>query len=92
MRQALSGNLTQALRGAASRHGTAAAARQSALAAAEVAIAVMLVIAAGLLFKSLARLQQVDPGFDPRGVLTFQLSLPSSSYADPSRIAGFTTS
>ena len=88
-RQALTGDLTRALRGAAARHGTAAAARQSLLAAAEVAIAVTLVVAAGLLFKSLTRLQRVDPGFDPRGVLTFQLSLPSSPYGEPGRTAAF---
>jgi putative ABC transport system permease protein len=83
------GGLTGALRGTAARAGTAATMRQSVLAGTEVAMAVMLLIAAGLLFKSLARLQHVDPGFDPRGVLTFQLSLPAGSYPDAGRIGEF---
>jgi putative ABC transport system permease protein len=53
------------------------------------AFAVTLLIAAGLLFKSLVRLQEVHPGFDPRGVLTFQLSLPGTTYAEPWRIGRF---
>jgi putative ABC transport system permease protein len=82
------GSLNGALRGSSERGGTASTTRQSALAAAEVAIAVMLLIASGLLFKTLMRLQQVDPGFDPRGVLTFQMSLPAASYA-PQQIGAF---
>src|SRR5439155_21296606 len=88
-RQALNDDLNGALRGAAGRQTTASTARQSLLAGVEVAIAVMLLIAAGLLFKSLSRLQHVDPGFDPRGVLTFQLSLPAASYSRPAQIAAF---
>ncbi len=52
------------------------------LVVAEVALAFVLVIGAGLLLKSFWTLQQVDPGFEPKGALTFQLSLPQSSYAD----------
>ena len=49
----------------------------------------MLLIAASLLFQSLSRLQRVDPGFDPRGVLAFQLSLPVASYRMPAQQATF---
>jgi predicted permease len=49
--------------------------RQS-LVVAEVALAVVLVVGAGLLLKSFLRLRGVDPGFDPRGVATFDVSLP----------------
>ncbi len=41
---------------------------------AEMALALMLVVSAGLLIKSFARLEQVDPGFKPDRVISFQLS------------------
>jgi len=46
---------------------------------AECAMALVLLTGAGLLLKSLNRLQSVDPGFDPRGVLTMRLEFPSES-------------
>ncbi|MDQ6886438.1 MAG: ABC transporter permease [Gemmatimonadota bacterium] len=50
------------------------------LVVAEVALALTLLTGAGLLIKSFARLQGVDPGFDPRDVLTFNISLPKAKY------------
>ncbi len=50
------------------------------LVVAEVALAITLLTGAGLLIRSFARLQGVDPGFDPSHVLTFDLSLPQSKY------------
>ena len=47
----------------------------------EIAIAIALVIGAGLMLKSLVRLQSQDPGFRPEGVMTFQLTLPGSRYS-----------
>jgi predicted permease len=46
----------------------------------EVALALTLLTGAGLLLKSFARLQRVDPGFDPSSLLTFNLSLPETRY------------
>jgi predicted permease len=46
----------------------------------EVALAMTLLIGAGLLIKSVAKLQRVSPGFDPDRVLTFDLSLPDAKY------------
>ncbi|MGE0129985.1 MAG: ABC transporter permease [Blastocatellales bacterium] len=55
---------------------------RSALVVAEVAVALVLLVGAGLLLKSFARLQHIDPGFSPNNVLTFNLQLPVSSYRD----------
>ena len=43
---------------------------------AEVSLSLVLLIAAGLLLTSFARLQRVDPGFEPEGVFTAQIALP----------------
>ncbi len=46
----------------------------------ELALSVMLLIAAGLLVRSFARLASVPPGFNPRGVLTFDLTMSGRQY------------
>jgi putative ABC transport system permease protein len=60
--------------------GRASAFTRAALVVAEVALAVILVIGAGLLIKSFWMLQRVDPGFDPAGVLKAEFQLPSARY------------
>jgi predicted permease len=47
---------------------------------AEVSLSLVLLIAAGLLLTSFARLQRVEPGFEPAGVFTAQLVLPPQRY------------
>ena len=49
-----------------------------ALVVAEFALALMLVSSAGILMKSFTRLMHVDPGFDPRGVVTLRVNVPPS--------------
>jgi predicted permease len=57
---------------------------QNAFVVAEMAVALVLLIGAGLMVRSLSRLANVDPGFDPRNVLNFGLSLPPSmTHASP---------
>ena len=46
----------------------------------EVALALTLLVGAGLLIRSVARLQHVTPGFDPDRLLTFDLALPNTKY------------
>ena len=50
------------------------------LAVAQIAIALVLAVGAGLLLRSYAKLSAVDPGFDPSGVLSVQISLPADRY------------
>jgi putative ABC transport system permease protein len=53
---------------------------RAALTVAEVALSVALLIGAGLLIRSFARLQQVNPGFDTSGVMTARIGLPNTAY------------
>ena len=52
---------------------------------AEVALSTLLLVAAGLLVRSYAGLQRVDPGFEPRGLLTLTVALPEYKYSDRER-------
>jgi len=54
---------------------------RGALVVAEVAVAAMLLVGAGLLLKSFARLERVDPGFESHRVVAFAVQLPGSRYS-----------
>jgi putative ABC transport system permease protein len=56
---------------------------RSVLVGAEVALSVMLLAGAGLLFRSLVGLQAVDPGLNPARVLTFSVLIPGARYREP---------
>jgi putative ABC transport system permease protein len=49
----------------------------------EIAISLILLSGAGLLFRTLIELQHADPGIDPSNLLTFRFVLPSARYTNP---------
>ncbi|MGD2070482.1 MAG: ABC transporter permease, partial [Gemmatimonadota bacterium] len=60
---------------------------RSALVAGQVALTLMLLVGASVLATSLHRLTRVDLGFEPTGVLTFELNLPAGRYDPEARDA-----
>jgi putative ABC transport system permease protein len=62
---------------------------RSALMVAEVALALVLLVGAGLLIKSFWQLQQVDPGFQAENLLVMETTLPATKYAEGDRQAAF---
>jgi putative ABC transport system permease protein len=61
------------------------------LVAAEIALAVMLVVGAGLLVRSFNNLTRVDAGFDSKNLITFGIVLPAATYQQPERRVQFIT-
>lgn len=70
----LQGTLKEGARGATGARSRA----QRVFVIVEMAMALVLLVGAGLMVRSLARLWDVDPGFDPKNVLRFDVSLPPS--------------
>jgi predicted permease len=74
------------------RGGTESAGSQrlrGALVVVEIAMALSLLAGSGLLIRSLQRLQEVDGGFRPDGVLTLRMALPEERYATPAQTRAF---
>src|SRR3954464_5647140 len=69
---------------AASRRGP-----RNALVVTEVALSLMLLVGAGLLLHSFARLSRTPLGFNADRLLTFRVSLPTITYADPEAMRSF---
>src|ERR1700731_1436296 len=74
--------LTEALKegGRGSTSGARRNQVRNSLVVAEIALALVLLVGAGLLLKSYARVQSIDPGFDRRNVLTAEIDLPDTKY------------
>jgi putative ABC transport system permease protein len=62
---------------------------RSGVVVAELALAVVLMIGAGLMLKSFWQLMRIDTGFRSENVLTLRLSLPEASYPEPEDIVPF---
>lgn len=74
------------------RGGTASRERNRAnrtIVVAQLSLATVLLFGAGLLFRSLRTLEQVDPGFQKEGVLTAQLMLPDTRYGNGGEVVSF---
>lgn len=77
--------LTPALRGGITRGRFGL---REILAGLQVALALLVMIASGLMLRTLANLRSIDPGFDPSHVLVFSVDLSSAGYEGP-RVAAF---
>jgi putative ABC transport system permease protein len=76
-------DLNETLKGGAARSGTPRHRRlRGLLVVGEIALAVVLMVGAGLLAQSFGALSRIDPGFDPAHVLTVRVPLVKSRYAD----------
>lgn len=64
---------------------------RDALIVGQVALSLVLLVGAGLLIRSLSLAQRVEPGFDPRGVLSAQISLPLDRYRSHAAVEHFWT-
>ena len=62
---------------------------RQALAATQIALAMVLLVSAGLLGRSFLRLRAMDPGFDPHGVITAAVALPQPRYTPQAAIFQF---
>src|SRR5947207_12229624 len=69
--------------------GVPAARLRDALVIAQMSLAIVLLVGAGLLVRSLRQLIAVDPGFDPAGISAVTITLPRPTYADSLRRVAF---
>jgi len=51
----------------------------------QVALALTLLVCAGLVLRTFQKIREIDPGFRPSGVITYQVNLPYEAYADEAR-------
>jgi putative ABC transport system permease protein len=87
----LRADLTDAMK-EGSANSTVSGAHQrfrNALVVVELALAVVLLVGAGLMLRTLWSLQHIDLGFNPSGVLTMRISLPEASYRQPEQVVDF---
>ena len=78
------------LQGALKEGGSAGAGREGSrlrrvFVAAEVAIAIVLLIGGGLMVRTFLALKAIDPGWNPDGVVTLEVSVAGTRYADPEK-------
>jgi putative ABC transport system permease protein len=84
-------NLNDSLKESGRSGGESMGARRlrSLLVISEITLAMMLLIGAGLLIRSFVQLQQVQPGFAPRQIVTMLVPLPRAKYPEPPNVISF---
>jgi putative ABC transport system permease protein len=82
-------NTTLREEGRGSSAGHTRARMKSLLVVGQVALCLLLLLAAGLLLRSFVQLLRIDPGFDAHNVLTMNISLPTVKYAKPEQQIAF---
>jgi putative ABC transport system permease protein len=87
----MAGDADSALRdgGRSSTGGRRGLRAVSALVTVEVALALMLVLGAGLMVRTFATLRSVDPGFEPAGLMAVQFGIPPSRYQNRDEVLDF---
>jgi putative ABC transport system permease protein len=84
--QASRTNLNETLKeGGRSAAGTGRQRSRSLMVVAEIALSLVLLVGAGLMMRSFLRLQHVNPGLNPAGVMTMRINLPRIKYAEGTR-------
>jgi predicted permease len=86
-RSNLGSALTEGTRGSSDGRGKRRL--RSSLVAAQIAMALVILVGAGLLGRSFAALHRVDPGLDPAGAITLQLNLPGARYDSATKVLAF---
>ena len=87
--QASKPDLVSTLKEGGQKGGSQGGRVRSVLVVAEVALALVLVIGAGLMIRSFLRLQQVDPGFNANNLLMLSVGLPGAKYPEDSQAITF---
>ncbi|HEY6387201.1 MAG TPA: ABC transporter permease [Candidatus Acidoferrum sp.] len=84
-------NLQESLREGGGRNGASGKGRRARnfFAAGEIALAVVLLVGAGLLLRSFAKLLSVNPGFEVEHIVKAEISLPQAQYSKPQQWAAF---
>jgi predicted permease len=82
-------NVESTLRASSSAARSSFGRAPAALVVFEVAFSVMLLVGAALMARTMAKLQAIDPGFEPSGLIAMHVDLPSDRYSSPESRAAF---
>jgi putative ABC transport system permease protein len=82
-------NLDAGLRSVTSGAGRSTGRMSGSLVVVEIAFSIVLLVGAALLIRTFTRLSAIEPGFDPNGVLTANVDLPTDRYPTPAARAAF---